>query len=151
MLGKLVSFLKGEEGASASRQDALQLQVAALLVEAATMDSSFDVEERAAIQRVLAAYFKLSPAETDELLTAATKKTEASVQIFGFTRGMAERLEYEERVKIIEMLWEVAYADGVLTPEEDSLIRRVAGLIYVSDTDRGAARRRVLAAKGHAA
>jgi uncharacterized tellurite resistance protein B-like protein len=64
---------------------------------------------------------------------------------------MAERLSYEERVHIIEMLWEVAYADGVLTAEEDSLIRRVAGLIYVSDTDRAAARRNVLRAKGHAA
>ena len=83
-------------------------------------------------------------------MIAATKASQDSVQIFGFTRGMAQRLSYDERVHIIEMLWDVAYADGVLTPEEDSLIRRVAGLIYVSDGDRGAARRKVLHAKGRA-
>jgi uncharacterized tellurite resistance protein B-like protein len=53
-------------------------------------------------------------------------------------------------VHIIEMLWEVVYADGILTAEEDSLIRRVAGLIYVSDGDRAAARRKILRASGQA-
>ena len=57
---------------------------------------------------------------------------------------MVEKMEYEERVHLIEMLWDVAYADGVLDPNEDTLIRKVAGLIYVSDHDRGAARRRVV-------
>ncbi len=149
MLGKLVSFLSGSQESAASGDDAVQLQVAALLVEAATMDASFDDNERETILRILAARFDLSASETEQLLTAATAKSEGSVQIFGFTRGMSQRLAYEDRVHIIEMLWDVAYADGVLTAEEDSLIRRVAGLIYVSDTDRGAARRRVLRAKGH--
>jgi uncharacterized tellurite resistance protein B-like protein len=50
----------------------------------------------------------------------------------------------QQRSHLIEMLWEVAYADGVLDPQEDALLRRVAGLIYVSDADRVAARQRVL-------
>jgi uncharacterized tellurite resistance protein B-like protein len=53
-------------------------------------------------------------------------------------------MDPEERIRLIEMLWEVAYADGVLDAEEDLLLRRVAGLIYVSDQDRVAARQRVL-------
>ena len=57
---------------------------------------------------------------------------------------MLERLDAAERIRVIEMLWEVAYADGVLTGDEDALVRRVAGLLYVSDRDRGEARRRVL-------
>jgi len=48
-----------------------------------------------------------------------------------------------QRIEVIEMLWEVAYADGVLDPHEDAMIRKVAGLLYVADFDRGAARRRV--------
>jgi uncharacterized tellurite resistance protein B-like protein len=49
----------------------------------------------------------------------------------------------EERIGVIEMLWEVAYADGILTGDEDTLIRRVAGLIDVSDRDRGDAKLRI--------
>ena len=49
----------------------------------------------------------------------------------------------EERIGVIEMLWDVAYSDNVLTGDEDALIRRVAGLIYVSDWERGEAKRRV--------
>jgi uncharacterized tellurite resistance protein B-like protein len=51
----------------------------------------------------------------------------------------------EERVELIEMLWGVAYADGVLDPEEDLLVRRIAGLIHVDDRERVLARQRVLA------
>ena len=54
----------------------------------------------------------------------------------------------EERVKIIEMLWEVAYADGVVHHYEANLIRRINGLLYVSDRDSGAARKRVAARLG---
>jgi len=55
-----------------------------------------------------------------------------------------ESMDAEERVGLIEMLWKVAYADGVLDPHEDMLVRRIAGLIYVPDRDRGVARRRAL-------
>ena len=55
-----------------------------------------------------------------------------------------ERLSPERHVEVIEMLWEVAYADGGLTALEDTLLRRVGGLIYVPDHDRGEARQRVL-------
>ena len=54
----------------------------------------------------------------------------------------------EERVGMVEMLWEVAYADGVLDPEEDLLIRRVAGLIHVTDRERVVARQQVLTRLG---
>ena len=70
--------------------------------------------------------------------------SDLSSQIHPFTRLAVERMTPEERIRLIEMLWEVAYADGVLDPEEDVLLRRVAGLVYVSDADRIAARQRVL-------
>jgi uncharacterized tellurite resistance protein B-like protein len=57
---------------------------------------------------------------------------------------VVENFTEEERTGVIETLWEVAYSDGVLTGDEDALIRRVAGLIYVSDRDRAEARRRVV-------
>ncbi len=57
-------------------------------------------------------------------------------------------MEPASRIRLIEMLWEVAYADGKLDPDEDVLLRRVAGLIYISDEDRIAARQRVLSRIG---
>ena len=68
-----------------------------------------------------------------------------SSQLHPFTRIAVERMSPNQRVHLIEMLWQVVYADGVLDPEEDALIRRIAGLVYVSDQDRIAARQRVLA------
>ena len=74
---------------------------------------------------------RMSCSRPDE--TAASE----SAELFHFTRIINERLSFEERVEIIEMLWEVAYADGVLDEYEDSLLRRVGGLIYVPDRERG--------------
>ena len=126
----------------------LRLSVAVLLVEAARQDDSFDEKERAVIRRLLTEKFALSAGECDELLKAGEARAREITQLHGHTSAVFEQMTPEERVSLIEMLWEVAYADGVLDPEEDLLIRRVAGLIYVSDRDRVLARQRVLARKG---
>src|ERR1700724_844109 len=62
--------------------------------------------------------------------------------ISAMSKPAVRKFSEEERIGIIEMLWEVAYSDGLLTGDEDALIRRVAGLIYVSDWERGEAKRR---------
>lgn len=122
--------------------------VAALLVEAARMDDHFDPAERSAIRRVLGRRFALRDAEIDRLIAAAERAVEGSSALYRFTRVVAEQFDPAARVGMIEMLWEVAYADGTLDPDEDALIRRVAGLIFVEDHERGAARQRVLARLG---
>ena len=66
------------------------------------------------------------------------------------TRVIKDNYSQQERVELIEMIWEVVYADGVRHDYEDSLLRRIAGLIYVSDRDRGNARKRVLERLGKA-
>ena len=100
--------------------------------------------ERTVIERLLAHKFQLSPEQTSELMHKAVEVGERSNQLYPFTRIAVERMDLAQRIGLIEMLWEVAYADGVLDPDEDALLRRVAGLIYVSDVDRAAARIRVL-------
>ena len=71
-------------------------------------------------------------------------------QLHGHTSQIAQAMSPGERIQLIEMLWDVAYADGVLDPEENLLIRRIAGLIYVSDRDRVLARQRALARREQA-
>ena len=119
--------------------------LAVLLLEAARQDDTFDQRERATIDSLLAKRFELSSAECAALVTAAQARASQMTQLHGHTSHIAEAMTPGERIQLVEMLWEVAYADGVLDPEEDLLIRRIAGLIYVSDRDRVLARQRVLA------
>ena len=142
MLDKIIKFLS--EPAPPETRDGLETAVAVLLVEAARMDSHFDDAERRVIERLLAQKFQLSPEQTRDLVQNAVAIDEQSNQLYPFTRTAVERMTPAQRVGLIEMLWEVAYADGVLDPDEDALLRRIAGLIYVSDVDRAAARIRVL-------
>ncbi|MSP95485.1 MAG: TerB family tellurite resistance protein [Alphaproteobacteria bacterium] len=133
------------------KPDDLHVAVAVLLVEAATMDAEFNPAERSVIEHLLAGKFHLPADKAHQLVGIAEATVKHSAQIHPFTRLTVARMDRQQRIRLIEMLWEVAYADGVLDPEEDSLLRRVAGLIYVSDADRVAARQSVLArfAKKH--
>jgi uncharacterized tellurite resistance protein B-like protein len=145
MFDHIRALLTGESQPAPTKVSSrLQLAVAALLVHAATMDDTFDDAERAAIVRLLRARFELDADAVGRLLAAAEDAAERSNQLYSFVRVVVEQLAPEDRVGIVEMMWEVAYADGVLDPDEDALLRRVAGLLYVSDYDRGDARKRVL-------
>jgi uncharacterized tellurite resistance protein B-like protein len=143
MLAQIRKLLTAPQSEVADR-DGVHTAVAVLLVEAARMDDHFDEAERATIERLLATKFQLSADETRDLLAHAEKTAEQSHQYYPFTRLTVERMSPQQRVQLIEMLWEVAYADGVVDPDEEVLLRRVAGLIYVSDEDRVAARHRVV-------
>lgn len=147
MLDRLLNVLAGREApAMRAARDDLELAVAALLIEAARMDSVFGAEERALIERLLAKRFALDPADLKTLVDEAQHKVENSAQYYPFTSLITRRLECAQRAEIIEMLWRVAYSDGVLDPHEDMLIRQIAGLIHVPDRERGLARQRALAA-----
>jgi uncharacterized tellurite resistance protein B-like protein len=125
--------------------DEMHLAAAALLVYAATIDDHFDARERAKILEQMGARLSLSAAEAETLLQAAEVAVDDSNQLLGFTRAIKDRFSYEQRVALIEMLWEVAYADGTVDAYESQLMRRIGGLIYVTDRDRGLARKRVAA------
>lgn len=146
MLNLLRAALRGEpvvsKGATSKPND-LQVAVGALLVEAAMRDDVFEAAERAAIERLLAERFDLSPDATAELMKLSEAAKNESLELFGFVRKLIKDMDEDQRIEVVEMLWEVVYADGVLDAHEDAMIRKVAGLLYVSDFARGAARRRV--------
>jgi uncharacterized tellurite resistance protein B-like protein len=142
-----MNFLKGSDPAEQRAGD-LRLAVAVLLVEAAHRDEQFGPEERAVIERLLTEKFALSKDECDQLISSGEATTARMVQLHPYTHAVFEQMDPEERIQLIEMLWEVAYADGVLDPEEDALIRKIGGLIYITDRDRMLARKRVLERMG---
>ncbi|MBL6616085.1 MAG: TerB family tellurite resistance protein [Reyranella sp.] len=145
MIDRLLDLLAGRgEWASEKRVNDLPLAVAALLVELARMDDKVDAGERRTIEQLLARMFSLAPQSAQSLVERADREMQRSTQYFPFTQEICRHSSPEMRVQIIEMLWTVAYADGALNPDEDALIRQIAGLIQVSDWERGAARKRAL-------
>jgi len=148
MIEQIRAWLTGGAERQAQTRDDLELALCALLIEAADSDDHFDEQERQVISGLLECRLNLSPPRARALLEAGERAAERSAELFHFTRIINERLSRDERIELIEMLFEVAYADGVLDEFEDSLVRRVGGLIYVSDSERGLARRRVLTRRG---
>ena len=135
-------------GSRARSFEERQLAAAALLVEAATMDGRVDDAERGRIGELIRERFTLSESEARELIAEAERASAVSVQWQGFTRAIKDGFDHAERVELIEMLWEVAYADGTLHDYEASLLRRITGLLYVADRESGEARKRVLTRLG---
>ena len=150
MFDRLRAWLEEDHDKSvfSGGRDELQMAVAALLIETARVDEALGDAERERIARLLERRFGLGPWEARQLEQAAERRAERSAQLFGFVRTINDHLPHEKRTELIEMLWEVAYADGVLDPLEDTLLRRIGGLIDVSDHERGAARLRVIARLG---
>ncbi len=148
MIGRLKAlFAEVPGGAEKVRQhqaDELQLAAAALLVEAARMDQSFDAAERQTISTLLRGRFNLDESEVEILIEAADQEVENAVELYSFARQVKDRFSHEERLELVGMLWEVVYADGSLHDYEANLLRRIAGLVYVSDRESGAARKRAL-------
>jgi len=144
MIDRLLAKLCGERKAPSGGKDELSIAVAALLLEAAKIDASFDDVERERVLALVERRFGLSPADAAGLVAKAEKEVERSAQLFGFVRSVNENFSLEKKIELIDMLWEVAYADGVLDPLEDALLRRIGGLIDVPDRERGASRIRVM-------
>jgi uncharacterized tellurite resistance protein B-like protein len=145
MLDGLLHILLGHEDAHRTgERNNPAFALAVLLIEVARSDDGVEDRAQGVIQRALALRFGLERSEVIRLVKAAEERATEATDLFHFTRVVVENFTEEERIGVIEMLWEVVYSNGVLTGDEDALIRRVAGLIYVSDRDRGEARRRVM-------
>lgn len=153
MLGKLRTWAAGlseKSDAAGSRVASpglseLATATALLLVEAATLDGDFDDDEERCIRTLLTDRLNVSAADAAEVIADAKIKHEGHVALQGLTRTIKDQLPPQDRVAILEMIWEVAYADGKLHDYESNLARRVAGLLYIDDRENGAAKKRVIA------
>lgn len=124
--------------------DELEIAAAALLVEAALLDGNLDDDERATIVAACKRHFKMDCETAHKLLDEAIERQKNAVDIHGFINKFAPKFDHQERLKIVEMLWEVVYADGELHPYEANLMRRVSGLLGVKDQESGDVRKTVL-------
>ena len=110
--------------------------VTALLIHAARIDDNYTDVEKEIIKKALISLNAITLNEAEELLKKAEKIEQESNQIVAFTREIKKN-SMEFRIKIIEILWKIVYSDGSSDSYESNLIRRVCGLLYVSDRDSG--------------
>ena len=142
MFEKLFPKRKSKEADKAEQHDDLELSIAALLVEAARADEDYADHEKAVIDKMLMSRFSLSGEEATALRVKAEAAQAAALDIQRFTRH-AKAMSRDEKIGLVEGLWEIVLSDGVRDPFEDTLIRRICGLIYLDDRDSGVARQRV--------
>ena len=138
MIGKLKTILLGDKafgGEAETQDDRQQLALASLLVEMARADFDETHDEHSLIIDLLARHYDLSAAESLELLNKARAANNKAVCLFDFTRSLHNSLDAEQKIDVIRLLWKVANADNKLDKYEDYLVRKVADLLYVSDSD----------------
>jgi len=138
----LADLLANPHPAPLTAEDA-ELALAALLVRLARSDNDYDEAERIRIERVLTTRRGLGHAEARALRERAEGLEAEAPDTVRFTRTLKEKIAYEDRIGVIEALWEVALADATRAAEEDALIRLAAQLLGVNDRDSALARRRV--------
>ena len=116
--------------------DNKNILVAALLIHAAKIDENYTDAEKKIIKEALINLKNISPDKAEELIELAEKKEEESNQIVEFTREI-KKYSLEFRLKIIEIIWKIVYSDNTSDNYESNLIRRICGLLYISDKDNG--------------
>ena len=139
----ITEFVEGGKHPSQFAEDDYRLAAAALLVHAAAIDGEMSQSERDKLHAVIKLRFDLDDAATGELISKATAAEHEAVDLYHFTRLLNRVLDEPARAKIIEMMWQIVYADGQRDELEDNLIWRAADLLGVSARERIELRRRV--------
>ena len=142
MFQKLLNGLMAPEPEPLPDADA-RLALTALLVRIARADGDYSAAEVERINRILVTRYELSPFEAAKLRADAETLESEAPDTVRFTRAIKDAVPYEERVGVIEALWDVVLADGERDTEEDALLRLVAPLLGVNDRDSNLARRKI--------
>ena len=129
----LKNFFKKKENESSNNENIL---IIALLIHAAKIDENYTENEKKIIKKVIMDLNEISSNQADELLKLAEKKEGESNQIIEFTKEI-KKYSMEFKLKIVEIIWKIVYSDGTSDDYESNLIRRICGLLYISDKDNG--------------
>jgi uncharacterized tellurite resistance protein B-like protein len=125
-----------------------RLAAAALLVHAAAIDGNVSQVERDALHAVIKRRFNLDEAQTDALVEEATEAEHEAIDLYHFTSLLNRALDEDGRRRVIEMMWQIVYADGRVSDFESNLLWRAADLLGISARERIELGRRVAGAHG---
>ena len=115
-----------------AEQKSLQLALAALLIEVMTADRTIEPAEQERVRALLQSHFALPAAELAEIIQLAEAELHQATDYYQFTSRINQSFELKDKIKVVEYLWEIAYADESLDCFEEHFIRKVADLLFVS-------------------
>jgi uncharacterized tellurite resistance protein B-like protein len=142
-LKNLLAELTGGKAAIQFEPTDYRLAAAALMVHACSVDGEIDDAERDRLREILQTRFGLDEEATRTLIDEATEAENEAVDLYRFTSQLNRSLDEDGRRRVVEMLWEIVYADGRANEFEDNLLWRAADLLGISSRDRIALRQRV--------
>jgi|TARA_B110000967_G_C18663857_1_gene449546 uncharacterized tellurite resistance protein B-like protein len=137
MFDKLKTFFDKKTEISEFSFDSDKIAIVALLISTAKYDGNFDDSEKIEIQKLIESYFSLSSQNTGDLFKAAERIESEANDLQQFTRSLNEVLNEEEKLTIMELIWKIVMADGIIDNYEENLVRRLSGLLYLQDKDIG--------------
>jgi len=123
------------EAAPGSREHGLQLAAAALMFEIVRADAEVKDEERTVARAAIQGTFGLTKEESDELMKLAEEESREATSLYEFTHVIDDAFTPEQKKRVVELLWLVAYADAEKHALEEHLVRRIAGLLHVPHPD----------------
>lgn len=139
----------GEKSSNNENQDALNSSVieeavVVLLLRAANIDGKKDEQEIEAIKRLIIQQFNYDEEKADMLITSASEKEKSSADLFEWSKIINDHYDLDSKKIVFSMMCEIICADGLIDPFESNLIRRLSGLLYISDKDAGAIKKKVM-------
>ena len=139
----------GEKSSNRENHDELNSSVieeavVVLLLRAANIDGKKDEQEIEAIKRLIIQQFDYDEEKADMLITSASEKEESSADLFEWSKIINDHYDLDSKKIVFSMMCEIICADGLIDPFESNLIRRLSGLLYISDKDAGAIKKKVM-------
>ncbi len=128
-------LLKGNDTHANANIPSLELAAAVLMLEISLADSTIQDVELNIIENAMQKIFHLSKDETQSIITLAEKEVDHATSLYDFTSLINQNLSKNDKVKIIELLWKVAFADAVLDKYEEYFVRKISDLLHVSHID----------------
>ena len=143
MFNSLKNFFQQSEKTYQNIESDLQL-LSGLMIEAASIDGHIDQQEVNKISKVLIDIFHEEPSAVEAELKKCLDELEEHKPLHSFTSQINQSFSNEKKIILLEILWEIIFEDGKLHDFESNLIRRLAGLLYISDVNCGNAKKRAL-------
>tara|TARA_B100000029_G_scaffold133982_2_gene128184 strand:- start:1752 stop:2195 length:444 start_codon:yes stop_codon:yes gene_type:complete len=106
-----------------------------LLIEVALSDKDFDEEEITSMKEILKNTHGISDETINELVSNAKQTVDESTSLYSYTREVNDNFSYDDKLLLLQSLWDIAYADGNVDKYEEHLIRKISDLIYISHSD----------------
>ena len=147
MFDKLKSIFDKKIEEEKEQFDTVQIAISTLMIQTAVYDGVFDEQEKSQILELIKKYFNFNEDQKLSLFKIAMKVNDDSNDMQQFTRILNDNLSEEEKLNIIEMLWKIIISDGHIDDYENALIRKISGLLYISDRDVGQIKKKLITQK----